>query len=297
MKNETKSKANNEPKSKAKNAAKSKAISEEKNKAVSKSIGQSMQWGLISKIIIGVVAVVILLAVIVMAVKYWQKSVEEEAQISAGIHYLEELEKQDMQEISGNIKSVRDANLMNLAEMDESAVWAVWDELDILILGDSRAVGFYHYEFVPQARALAQGGGKITDIEEELDQIKAINPEHIFLCFGLNDVGIGFWPTGEEYAAVCDEEIQILQEELPNATIYLNSILPATGVGLEADPDYPRIGEYNEAMEAMCKEKGYHFVNNTQVAEEHTDLYAADGLHLNDTFYKYWAANMLTEVD
>lgn len=75
------------------------------------------------------------------------------------------------------------------------------------------------------------------------------------MCFGLNDVGIGLWPTGEEYAAECDKQIAALQAELPDATIYLNSILPAVGVGLEADPDYPRIGEYNEAMKTMAEEK------------------------------------------
>lgn len=268
------------------------------NKAKTAKIGMDgKQKDLLFKTAIGVAAVAVLIVIIVVSVKYWQKSAAEEAQISAGIHYLEELEKQDMTEISGNIKSIRDANLMNLAEMDESAVWAVLDELNILILGDSRAVGFYHYEYVPQARVLAHGGGKITDIDEELDQIKAINPEHIFLCFGLNDVGIGYWPTGEEYAALCDEKIQLLQRELPNATVYLNSILPAVGAGLERDPDYPRIGEYNEALKAMCEEKGYHFIDNTPLTEEHVDLYAADGLHMDERFYKYWAANMLTEVD
>ena len=77
----------------------------------------------------------------------------------------------------------------------------------------------------------------------------------------------------------------------------MNSILPAIGVGLEADADYPRIGEYNEALEAMCEEHGWAFIDNDVLAEEHADLYQPDGLHVDKSFYKYWAANMLTEVE
>lgn len=252
---------------------------------------------MVYKVVIGIVAATVLVAAIVVSVTYWRKSMQEEEEINAGIRYLEELEQQDMEEISGNIKTIRDARLLNLADANEEAVWAVLAELNVMILGDSRAVGFSYHEFVAEERVLAHGGGKITDVDDELEQIRAVGPKHVFLCFGLNDVGIGFWPNAEDYAVVCDEKIQLLQRELPNATIYLNSILPAVGVSLERDSDYPRIGEYNEALRAMCEEKGYHFIDNTPVAEEHADLYAEDGLHVDRNFYKYWAANMLTEVD
>lgn len=84
---------------------------------------------------------------------------------------------------------------------------------------------------------------------------------------------------------------------MPDATIYINSILPAVGVGLDADPDYPRIDEYNDALQKMCEEEGWPYIDNTQLAKEHENLYQEDGLHVETEFYKYWAANMLTEVE
>ncbi len=285
VKNEMKGETKDKVKGKTRNAAKGKA----------KNAVEDL--GLVYKVVTGVVAATILVAAIVVSVTYWRKSVQEEEEISAGIHYLEELEKQDMEAISGNIKTIRDERLLDLADADEGAVWSVFDALNAMILGDSRAVGFTHWEFVAEERVLAHGGGKITDVAEELEEIKAVNPEHVFLCFGLNDVGIGYWPDPKEYAAVCDEQIRLLQETLPDATIYLNSILPAVGSGLQRDSDYPRIGEYNEALRAMCAERGYHFIDNTPLAEERVDLYAEDGLHMDEHFYKYWVANMLTEVD
>lgn len=50
-------------------------------------------------------------------------------------------------------------------------------------------------------------------------------------------------------------------------------------------------------MKTMAEEKGYHFIDNTQMAQEHQDLYQEDGLHVQPDFYKYWAANMMAGVN
>ena len=47
----------------------------------------------------------------------------------------------------------------------------------------------------------------------------------------------------------------------------------------------------------MTEQNGFRYIDNTYVAEEHQNLYQDDGLHLQPDFYKYWAANMLTEVN
>ena len=211
-----------------------------------------------------------------------------------GIKYLNSLDSQDVKEIQKNIKSGKATITLELADTDESAIWAAM--ADAVILGDSRAVGFYYHEFMPQDHVMAKGGGKITDVSEYLDQLVALKPTEIFLCYGLNDVGIGTWPTGEEYATEYEKQVKLLKEKLPDAVIYVNSILPAVGVGLEADPDYPRIDEYNTALEAMCESNQWPYIDNSQLAQDYQSLYQEDGLHVQKEFYKYWAANMLAGV-
>ena len=144
---------------------------------------------------------------------------------------------------------------------------------------------------------MAEGGGIITDATKYLDQLKTLNPDMIFLCYGLNDVGLGQWPDADDYVKDYAKVVKKLQKALPDATIYINSILPAVGVGLDADPDYPRIDEYNDALQKMCEEEGWPYIDNTQLAKEHENLYQEDGLHVETEFYKYWAANMMTEVE
>lgn len=250
-----------------------------------------------TKIFIIAAVIVVVLSVLAGTAVIWNGNRKEKEKIKKGITYLESLEKQDVSAISKKIDAISAELNQSLAETDESAVWAGFG--DAMILGDSRAVGFSFHEFILEERVLAQGGGKITDISEMpayLEQIKRVNPKKIFLCFGLNDVGIGFWPEATNYAAVYAEQVEILKKELPDSIVYINSILPAVGVGLEADPDYPRIGEYNEALKSMAAERGYQYIDNGRVCEEHQDLYQPDGLHVEKEFYKYWAANMLAGV-
>ena len=122
---------------------------------------------------------------------------------------------------------------LELADSDEDAVWSEFS--NSVILGDSRAVGFYFMNFCLKNRVMAEGGGIITDATKYLDQLKTLNPDMIFLCYGLNDVGLGQWPDADDYAKDYAKVVKKLQKALPDATIYINSILPAVGVGLDAE--------------------------------------------------------------
>lgn len=240
-------------------------------------------------------AVVIIAALLFVFINGMRKRHKEAEEVKKGVAYLKELEGQDLKEIQTNIKTVRSSMGLELADSDEDAVWSEFS--NSVILGDSRAVGFYFHEFLPEEQVMAEGGGIITDATKYLDQLKTLNPDMIFLCYGLNDVGLGQWPDADDYAKDYAKVVKKLQKALPDATIYINSILPAVGVGLDADPDYPRIDEYNDALQKMCEEEDWPYIDNTQLAKEHENLYQEDGLHVETEFYKYWAANMLTEVE
>ncbi len=245
------------------------------------------------KVLILVVAV-LLVAILAIVLRSQFKMNQVKQKNAKGVSYLKSLENQDVAKIQKKIKSANASVGLEQADSDEAAIWAAM--ADEYILGDSRAVGFSSYELMSEDHVFAKSGGKITDAVDYLDQLEALQPTEIFLCYGLNDVGLGIYPTGEDYATEYKTQVESLQEGLPDTTIYVCSILPATGEGLEADSDYPRIDEYNEALEKMCQKNDWPFVDCTEVAEEHTDLYQTDGLHLQKEFYKYWSACMLAAM-
>ncbi len=247
------------------------------------------------KIIFLAAGIAIAITVVIIAFIY-RSGVNErgEKKVSQGIAYLESLENQDTQAINEVIKTIRVRESLNLADADESAIWSGFE--DAAILGDSRAVGFSFYELLPEDRVMAESGAVITDVSKNIDQLKRLNPELVFLCYGINDVKGGLWPEPADYVAECAAQMQAVMNALPNSKVYINSILPAGGNAIW-DNSYARIDEYNAALKAMTEEKGYGYIDNTVVAQEHQGLYQQDGLHLQPEFYKYWAANMLTGVN
>lgn len=247
------------------------------------------------KIIFLTAGIVIVITGVIIAFIYKSgKRERSEEKVTQGIAYLESLEKQDTQAINETIKAIKVKESLDLADEDESAIWSGFE--DAAILGDSRAVGFSFYELLPEDRVMAESGAVITDVSKYIDQLKRLNPELVFLCYGINDVKSGLWPEPADYVEECAAQMQTVMNALPESKVYINSILPAGGNAIW-DASYARIDEYNAALKAMTAQRGLGYIDNTVVAQEHQGLYQEDGLHLQTDFYKYWAANMLTEVD
>lgn len=235
----------------------------------------------------------ILIIALVVGIVFWRKSVKEREKIQEGIAYLKSLEEKDAAEINAKVKQLKKEQNEAYMEKNEDAVWTGFE--DAVIMGDSRAVGFSYYEFMAEEQVYAEKGALITSVKEHIEQVKAFNPGQIYICFGLNDLQSGQWPTSDSYSEQCAEIIELLKEELPQCDVYLNSILPVTEATEASDSIYSSITEYNDSMKQMCEEKGYNYIDNTDMAQEHMDLYETDGLHLQSEFYTYWATNMLLE--
>jgi hypothetical protein len=46
----------------------------------------------------------------------------------------------------------------------------------------------------------------------------------------------------------------------------------------------------------MCEKEKIPFINNDGIVQEHGDLYAEDGIHLQSGFYRYWAENQMLGI-
>lgn len=239
-----------------------------------------------------VASAVLLVLAIVLIRGLWDPNSEEKKK---GIDYLKQLETQDMETVEKNVKKVKKEAQAQAMENGELSVWAQFS--DYAIFGDSRSVGFTFYEFLDSQRVMAEAGLTLADIPTYLEQMKTLNPSYMILCTGINDVSIGYWPTAEEYVEAYDETMNTLMKELPDTHIYVNSIFPAQDPAFDKSALWRNIPEYNEAVKAWCEEKGYSYIDNTQVFEEHKDLYDIDGIHFQKDFYEYWAINMMTEVN
>lgn len=273
----------------------------------------------IKRFLPALLALVMIVVLLIWVFSSCSRTPKEDASIQRGIEFLQEQEAKDPQEVVKALRaqgqdatipsSTSDGNdtdpdadaaaqreeereaLRQKIENGEVDVWTLFDEY--VILGDSRAVGFYYFDFLDKSRTLADGGHTIRDVEPQLDDIVALNPKHIYLCYGLNDVSIGYWDTPEEYVAEMREVIEMLQEALPEATVVVSSILPARDPAFDLSSKWYHIPEFSAAVEELCAEMGVAFANNDAICETYAEYWQPDGIHVRPEFYPYWATNLI----
>lgn len=218
----------------------------------------------------------------------------DQNQIEEGIQYIESMEAKSTTEIETRIKDIKKQERQKAMENGELSVWDQF--YDSVIMGDSRTVGLTEYELLDSDHVIAEPGDRIDEILQYLDTLEVINPENLFLSYGLNDV-MGYYADPSEFIDKYSGILRQVQERLPNVHIYINSILPVQDIALYDNAGFSEIGNYNEALQTFCANNGYGFIDNSQVAAEHADLYEGDGIHLMKEFYEYWLINMVNGVE
>ena len=193
-----------------------------------------------------------------------------DAEVASGVQWLQEQEAHSPNDVEAELKAIRQAELDAMRDewraklySGEISVWSLFE--DYAMLGDSRTSGFTYYGYLAPERVFADSGATIKKVIDHLEELVALNPSIIFLTYGINDVGIGYWPTPEDYVNEINNTLALLKEHLPNATVYVCSIITP-------------------------------YVDITQLCEEHTDLYQDDGVHLLGGFYPLWGTELIAEV-
>lgn len=220
---------------------------------------------------------------------------------------LDELDARDPKEVERVVRARQDAEKKARDEAEresmrqemiselENAGDSIWSRFrDYAVLGDSRAVGFYYYKFLQRSRVFAEGGDSIREIKSHMDELRELDPSYIYICYGLNDTGVGYWSTAEEYGEECREVLSMLKDAFPEATIVVSSTLPAEEFAIRQNPVWRKIPSFSAAMKEACDELGVVFADNDALAERYMDEYwDEDGVHLKPEFYAYWATNLL----
>ena len=207
---------------------------------------------------------------------------------------LEQMEREErlaeLKRRQDELSAEYDARIESI-ESGETDIWTCFG--NSVIMGDSRAVGFYYFKFLPHSQVLAAGGDTIRNIKEHFGELSQLKPKYLYLCYGLNDAGIGFWKEGDSYAAEVMEITDELHELLPDTIVVFSSILPATEEAVAKSPSWRRIPDFCEKVKATCAEHDLVYADNDQIAAEHMDTWQPDGVHVNQLFYPIWGRNLV----
>ena len=97
---------------------------------------------------------------------------------------------------------------------------------DDLFVGDSITDSLSFYEILEERNVIAKLGFTVVQGEKEINKIKKANPSNIYLLFGMNDVLMGI--DGQKFAENYAEFVHKIQDELPDANIYVQSVIPVS---------------------------------------------------------------------
>ena len=201
--------------------------------------------------------------------------------VKAGVQELQNLADRDITAVKEKVKVVERTE--RLAQIQAGNFNVIFD--DAVIMGDSHAEGFSVYGFLNSARVAAVKGKNLKYCQDHVQQAINLNPSQVFMTYGMNDMIIyqsnvsGFI---EQYTSVANQ----LKTALPDAQIYISSVIPAGSQAIARKPGLAYTAEYNAALQAMCQQNGFTFVNVTPLFN--AGYYEPDYIHTNKEFHRVW---------
>lgn len=194
-------------------------------------------------------------------------------------------------------------NTLGLCDIDESDkpdfyCINAWDrcikklniDYDIAFMGNSIIYGGNFQREFNDKKIIEFGypGDRVDKMIRRVPMLQSVNPEKIFIMGGINDLHRSYPQTiYKRY----DNLITSIKERLPNAKIYIQSILP---ISRNQEKNYAKNSVINKTnrliMECAIKHKCTYidlnssFIKNGVLPSDFTD----DGVHLTQLAYEKW---------
>lgn len=206
------------------------------------------------------------------------------ADTEEGIAYIKAAEAEDITVIEQKI-----AQLESQDGGEEDTRSAKEKFASSVVMGDSITEGLVEYDVLSASSVVSKIGVHLDELDDQVAQVKELNPQVIFLTFGMNDI-IEDGEDTEQFRSDYEALVKQIQEEVPDAHIFVNSIFPVLDTAVENELALERISEYNTVLSEMCTKLQIGFIDNTELVSD--QYYEEDGIHFKAEFYPLWADRM-----
>ncbi|MGI6071581.1 MAG: GDSL-type esterase/lipase family protein [Lachnospiraceae bacterium] len=166
-------------------------------------------------------------------------------------------------------------------------------DADIVFFGDSITKNSDFRDYFPDKKIanLGFGGENLSLLSERISMVSAVSPEKVFVMSGINCLIEKESPEQclEQYAAVLDK----LAIAVPDARIYVQSILPIAAYYENRVCPNVQIAEINLQIEQLALDRGMQYVDLYSLYVKDGQLnpeLSADGVHPDyPDGYDVWA--------
>lgn len=166
----------------------------------------------------------------------------------------------------------------------------------VVFLGDSLTANGEWSELL-QAPVLNRGisGDTTTGLLARLDRITALHPRAVFLMIGVNDRKDLHLPT-ETTLTNYREILRRMREKSPETVIYVESILPTSGLDSNFNASSLAV---NRGLREMCDGSQVVYLDLYDQFLRGGELnpdFSVDGVHLSGMGYEVWKNNIAPHI-
>lgn len=175
---------------------------------------------------------------------------------------------------------------------------------DAVFVGDSITEGIKIYDVMSNATVLSSTGINLDNIftkpvvktegEEKItiiDAAKAVQTGKIYLMMGANSM----LSDKETFLKGYGRLVDTLHKLHPEATLYIQSILPVTETYAKNRPDFSnqKIDDYNAGLEQLANDKQVFYLDVAEAFKNEngalpTEASPKDGMHFSADWYRKW---------
>lgn len=160
-----------------------------------------------------------------------------------------------------------------------------------VIMGDSLSQALLDYRLLNANEVLAYRGRRTDNIDKEIQKVIQLAPDKIFMGYGMNDLEY-VRGNAKRFVDTYKMQIQKIKKALPNAKIYINSILPIHEKAIAQKPVYGSYKAFNTALKQMCEDNQITYIDNSDLMDWNSSVYERDGIHPLYPYYPIWLQHM-----
>ena len=168
----------------------------------------------------------------------------------------------------------------------------MYTEFDIAFFGNSITCGSDFQHFFPDKKIINLGypGDNLIGMKKRISMLEVSNPKKIFIMAGTNDlVHIDIESYKNNYIKLIEE----IHSVIPNAKIYIQSVLPTNTDFPKKYAPNKKVIQANKMIEHMADSLNFKYINlyDSYVDSEGELIkeLTRDGVHLYPTAYDKWA--------
>lgn len=210
----------------------------------------------------------------------------------------------DKEEITNAEKPEGNEQKETDARDDEIVQDSIDDFSDAAFIGDSRTEGlfintglattqFYTANGLMVDTAITKDAIRLDDGSKGnvIDALKQHNFKRVYIMFGVNELG---WYSGTVFKNKYKELIHEIQKVQPDATIYIQSILPLSEEKSKNDKTYnnKNVVKFNKWIKEVVEEEKLVYLDVKSAIKDNTGALpmdaSTDGVHLNKKYCKIW---------